>query len=204
MRITRPRATKLDQIGIYSDLDMGAYSIILGVGQTVDGVDVSDAMTKTVYDPNDDGIVGFVDSAPATFMSITDKELYFRALAQTSIAVTEAWTNTASGLTVPDYTSAMVDLTHKATTIYITVEGEIYSTEATCKLGYQINAGAVIDVEGAASHPSYTKVSKTNIEINTGDKITFWLAATAAAGTSGWQNLKITHTHRKGYLTRGF
>ena len=41
MRITRPRATKLSQITIDSELDMGAHNIVLGAGQTVDGVDVS-------------------------------------------------------------------------------------------------------------------------------------------------------------------
>ena len=42
MRITRPRATSLSQIKINVDLDMGAHSITLDAGQTVDGVDISE------------------------------------------------------------------------------------------------------------------------------------------------------------------
>ena len=41
MRITRPRATKLSQITIDTDLAMGAHNITLGAAQTVDGKDVS-------------------------------------------------------------------------------------------------------------------------------------------------------------------
>ena len=41
MRITRPRATKLSQITIDADLEMGAHNITLGALQTVDGRDVS-------------------------------------------------------------------------------------------------------------------------------------------------------------------
>lgn len=41
MKITRPRATKLSQLTVDCDLAMGAHNITLGVGQTVDGRDVS-------------------------------------------------------------------------------------------------------------------------------------------------------------------
>lgn len=61
MKIRRPRATKLSQLTIDTNLAMGAFNITLGAGQTVDGKDISaipDAdMLKSVYDPNADDVI---------------------------------------------------------------------------------------------------------------------------------------------------
>ena len=54
MKISRPRATKLSQLTIDADLVMGAHNITLGAGQTVDSIDVSDTLTKAVYDTDAD------------------------------------------------------------------------------------------------------------------------------------------------------
>ena len=56
MRVSRPRATKLSQLTIDTDLAMLTHNITLGATQTVDGIDLSvDGMLKSVYDSDLNG-----------------------------------------------------------------------------------------------------------------------------------------------------
>lgn len=164
-------------------------------------------MRKADYDPDKDMIIAeeqtevkfsFIDSAPAAYVTVTDKRLAIRAIFHIELSPDQ---DTYTDLDTA-YTVALADMDEQGSVIKVTLSGDCLSQFVTREywLAYNINGGEDIEI-GHGTDTVYTTHTKTNIEVNIGDTIQFRGKVNATGVYTRFKNLKVIQTHRKGYTS---
>jgi len=183
-------ARKLSQLEIDAALAMGAHSITLDTGQTVDGLDLS------AYDSDLDGLIkapqlfgNTVDGAIVDYVDCADKTL-------DTVATPDSTTLTTFQDVGTPYTIAKADMDDKSAGIKITIACDLKTENNTYRAyaAYNIDGGADQAI-GDNTSESWTAEAVTLVVASEGQVIQFRARNHQNGVAADIQNMVITQTH---------